>query len=90
MARLVGIQRGGDNVFATVSWRPDEVLLGSDHADFSFRASVLVEADRVVLSTVVQLLNRRGRAYSALVRRIHPWMMRDMLALAAREMAVAS
>ena len=90
VVRMVGVERGGDHVFATVSWRPDEVLIGTDQGHLGFRASVLVEPGRVVLSTVVQLRNRRGRAYSALVRRIHPWVVRGMLARAARKMAVAS
>jgi hypothetical protein len=76
-------------VFATVDWRPDEVLVGVDQGHLGFRASVLVEPGRVVLSTVVQVRNRRGRIYSAVVRRIHPWVARGMLARAARALAVA-
>ena len=90
VVRLVGIERGGGHVFATVYWRPDEVLVGTDQGHLGFRASVLVEPGRVVLSTVVQLRNRRGRVYSALVRRIHPWVVRGMLARAARKMALGS
>jgi hypothetical protein len=87
VARLLGIERGGSHVFATVNWRPSEVLLGTDQGHLSFRASVLVEPGRVVLSTVVHLHNRRGRAYSAFVRTIHPWVVRGMLARAARTIA---
>ena len=87
VVRLMGIERGGSHVFATVDWRPDEVLVGTDQGHLGFRASVLVEPDRVVLSTVVRLHNRRGRVYSALVRRIHPWVVRGMLARASRKMA---
>ncbi len=90
VVRLVGIERGGGHVFATVNWRPDEVLVGTDQGHLGFRASVLVEPGRVVLSTVVQLRNRRGRVYSALVRRIHPWVVRGMLARASRKMAGTS
>ena len=43
---------------------------------------MLVQPDRVVVSTIVEVRNRRGRAYSALVRRIHPWVVRTMLARA--------
>ena len=88
--RLVGIEPGGSHVFATVNWRPDEVLVGTDQGHLGFRASVLVEPCRVVLSTVVQLRNRRGRVYSALVRRIHPWVVRGMLARASRKMGGTS
>ena len=89
VVRLVGIERGGSHAFDTVSWNADEVLLGVDQRHLSFRASVLLEPTRVVLSTVVQVHNGRGRVYSALVRRIHPVVVRTMLARAARTMAVA-
>ena len=69
---------------------PDEVLLGADQSHLGFRASVLVERDRVVLSTVVELHNRRGRAYFALVRRLHPLVVRGMLARAAKKMAASA
>lgn len=90
VVQLMGIERGGSHVFAAVDSRPDEVLVGTDQGHLGFRASVLVEPDRVVLSTVVRLHNRRGRAYSALVRRIHPWVVRGMLARASRKMAGTS
>jgi len=84
---MVGIERGGHHVFDTVSWSPTEVLLGTDQGHLGFRASVLVEPGRVVVSTVVEVRNRRGLAYSAVVRRIHPFVVRGMLARAARMMA---
>jgi len=87
LVRGVGIERGGRHVFATVARTEHEVLVGADQAHLGFRASVLVEPDRVVLSTVVELRNRRGRAYFALVRRLHPLVVRGMLARAARTMA---
>ena len=90
LVRMVGIERGGRHVFATTDRRPGEVLIGTDQGHLGFRASVLVEPGRVVLSTVVQVHNGRGRAYSALVRRIHPWVVRAMLARAARKMSVTS
>ena len=87
LVRAVGIERGGSHVFDTVSRTDNEVLLGADQAHLGFRASVLVEADRVVISTVVELHNRRGRAYFAVVRRLHPIVVRGMLARAAKQMA---
>jgi len=87
LVRAVGIERGDPHVFDTVSWNPREVLLGTDQEHLAFRASVLVEADRVVLSTVVDVRNRRGRAYSALVRRVHPFVVRTLLSRAGRAMA---
>jgi hypothetical protein len=90
LVRAVGIERGGSHVFDTVSRTDHEVLLGADQQHLGFRASVLVEADRVVLSTVVELHNRRGRAYFAIVRRLHPIVVRGMLARAAKKMAASA
>ena len=87
LVRGMGIERAGSNVFTTVSRTDHEVLLGVDQHHLGFRASVLVEPDRVVLSTVVELHNRRGRAYFALVRRLHPLVVRRMLARAAKQIA---
>ncbi len=83
---LVGIDRGRPTTFDTVARTRDEVLLGTDERHLSFRSSVLVSADRVVLSTVVQVHNRRGRAYSALVRAVHPLVVRAVLGRAAHHL----
>ena len=90
LVRAIGIERGGRHVFTTVSRTDNEVLLGVDQAHLGFRASVLVELDRVVVSTLVELHNRRGRAYFALVRRLHPLVVRGMLTRAAKKMAVSA
>ncbi len=87
LVRAVGIEQGGEHAFDTVSRTADEVLLGVDQRHLSFRASVLIERDRVVLTTLVQLRNRRGAAYFALVRRVHPIIVRSVLARAGRVMA---
>jgi len=87
LVKLVGIERGGAHVFDTLSRTENEVLLGADQEHLGFRASVLTESDRVVLSTLVQLRNRRGRAYFAVVRLVHPWVVRAMLARAAGKLA---
>ena len=90
LVRGVGIERGGSHVFDTVARTEHEVLLGADQEHLGFRASVLVDVDRVVLSTVVELHNRRGRVYFAIVRRLHPIVVRGMLARAAKKMAVSA
>jgi hypothetical protein len=90
LVRAVGIERGGRHVFTTVSRTDDEVLLGVDQSHLGFRASVLVDHDRVVVSTLVELHNRRGRAYFALVRRLHPLVVRGMLTRAAKKMAASA
>ena len=86
LVRLCGIEPGTRRAFDLVAWSPDEVLVGIDQRHLAFRASVLVQPDRVVVSTVVEVRNRRGRAYSAVVRRIHPWVLRTMLARAVDAM----
>ncbi len=84
---LVGIARGDDSSFATLRRVDDEVLLGTDERHLDFRASVRREPDRVVLTTVVTLHNARGRGYFALVRPVHPMIVRAMLTRAARRLA---
>jgi hypothetical protein len=87
---LVGIDRSGAGAFATLARTEDEVLLGTDANHLDFRASVRREPDRVVLSTVVGLHNRRGRLYSALVRPVHPIVVRAMLNRASRRLSGAA
>jgi len=87
LVRAVGIERAGEHVFDTVSRTADEVVLGVDQSHLGFRASVLVERDRVVVTTIVKFHNRRGAAYFAIVRRLHPLIVRSMLARAARALA---
>lgn len=89
LVRLVGIERSGGAAFDTIERTDDEVLLGIDQGHLDFRASVRREPGRVVLSTVVQVHNRRGRAYSALVRRVHPAVVRSALSRAAARLQAA-
>jgi hypothetical protein len=42
------------------------------------------------VSTIVEVRNRRGRAYSALVRRVHPFVVRSTLARAVRKLEVTA
>jgi hypothetical protein len=84
---LVGIDRAGRGAFDTLAFTDDEVLLGSDANHLDFRVSVRREPDRVLLTTAVLLHNRRGRAYSALVRPVHPIVVRAMLNRAVRKLS---
>lgn len=86
---LVGIARSEPATFAVLDRRDDELLLGSDADHLDFRGSVLVEPDRVVLSTVVRLHNARGRAYFVPVRLVHPVAVRAMLTRAAHRLSRA-
>ena len=83
LVRLVGIDRAGPGAFDPVARTDDEVLLGIDQNHLGFRASVLCQSDRVVVSTVVHLHNRRGRFYWLIVRPLHPAVVRAMLRRAA-------
>lgn len=84
---LVGIDRSTPDPFTVVAQNDNEVLLGTDAGHLDFRASVRREPTQIVLTTVVQLHNRRGRAYFAPVRRIHPVVVRAMLNRAALRLA---
>jgi hypothetical protein len=86
LVRLVGIDMAGRRAFDAVARTDDEVLLGIDQGHLGFRASVLCEPERVVVSTVVNLHNRRGRFYWLIVRRVHPAVVRAMLRRAAARM----
>jgi hypothetical protein len=83
------IEAGDHHAFDTLDRRRDEVLLGIDQRHLNFRASVLLSRDRVVVSTVVAVHNRRGVAYSSLVRQVHPWVVRSLLARAVQRLTPA-
>lgn len=84
---LVGITHTDESSFDIVASTTDEVLFGSDDSHLDFRGSVLVEPERVVLSSVVQIHGARGRAYFATVKLVHPALVRMMLTNAARRLS---
>lgn len=86
LAPLIGVERGDKSAFATVATGPDEVLLGTDADHLDFRASVLVRDSSVVLTTVVQVHNLKGRIYMAVVWPLHPLVVRRMMRRAARRL----
>lgn len=85
---LIGVERADATAFATVARTDREVLLGVDASHLGFRASVLVEPDEdgstVTVSTVAAVRTRAGRAYLAVVRLVHPVVIRAMVRRAAR------
>lgn len=86
VAGLVGLDRAEPrHVFAERARTADEVLLGGDGRHFDLRISVYVEPGAVVCSTLTRARTRRGRAYLALVGRVHPVVVRAMLARAGRD-----
>lgn len=68
--------------FAPLDARDDEVLFGADTRHFDLRISLFVDAESVVCSTLARPRTRRGRAYLAVVSRVHPLVVRTMLARA--------
>lgn len=67
----------------------DEILLGEDTKHLAYRAGLLVEsADRitVTVTTVVDLRSPAGRAYFAVVRAFHPFVVRLLLRRAAQRL----
>jgi hypothetical protein len=87
---LIGIEREDASAFDTLARTDDEVLLGTDSSHLDFRVSVRREPDRVVVSTAVRLHNRRGRTYFAVVRPVHPTVVRAMLNRAVRRLSGSS
>jgi hypothetical protein len=87
LGRLVGIERGDRSAFAVTERTDNEALLGIDAKHLDFRASLLVDRRRVTLATVAQLHNARGRLYMAIVKRVHPAIVRSMLAQGSRRLA---
>lgn len=84
LARPAGIQRQTKRqAFKTYAETADEVILGSDADHLDFRVGIRREEHRVVVTTVVQVHNRRGRAYWFLVGPLHPAVIRSMLRRAA-------
>lgn len=90
---LVGIERSDGTLFAPVAAHGGEVLVGRDAGHLGFRVSLLVEPDGrgvVTVSTVAQTFNRRGRAYLAVVRLVHPRVVRAMVRRGSRRLALAT
>jgi len=86
---LAGIERAGRSAFAVRTRTDTQALLGVDAGHLDFRAVVSVDPARVVLTTLVRRHNRRGRAYFALVRRLHPAIVTAMLTRAATRLSRA-
>jgi len=71
--------RGG---FPVLAREEREILLGMDDKHLDFRVSVRVEAGTLIVATRVRLRNRLGRVYFAPVKRVHPIVVRAMMARA--------
>jgi hypothetical protein len=87
LVRFIGMEPSGHSAFDTTARTDDEVLLGADDHHLDFRASVLIGATNVTLTTVARVHNRRGRLYMAIVKHVHPVIVRSMLHRALRRLA---
>ncbi|MET9950794.1 DUF2867 domain-containing protein [Streptomyces sp. NPDC006339] len=76
--------------FAERGAQGPELMLGEDAFHLDFRGSLVVDDESVTLATAVRLHNTYGRAYFAVVRRIHPYAVRRMLRRAHRRIALAT
>jgi hypothetical protein len=84
----LGIEQGDDSAFDTITRNEREVLLGTDAGHLDFRAGVLVDPDTdgttITVATLAATRSRAGRAYLAVVRLVHPLVVRAMLRHAGR------
>ncbi|AEV85420.1 hypothetical protein ACWT_4400 [Actinoplanes sp. SE50] len=91
LVTLVGIAPDDGSAFDTLTRTDREVLLGTDADHLAFRAALRVEPDAdgttVTVATLAATRSRAGRAYLAVVRRVHPLVVRTMLRHAARTVA---
>lgn len=87
LAPLIGVERADPRSAFAIQSRDDrEVLLGSDASHLDFRASILVGAGTLTVSTVVRIHNRSGRLYMAVVRLFHPAVVRRMIRRSLRQL----
>ena len=84
---LVGIERGGRSSFDVAAASDTEVLVSTPAAHLDFHASVLVEEQAVTLSTLARAHHARGRFYLAIVRVVHPVVIRSMLRRALADLS---
>jgi Protein of unknown function (DUF2867) len=89
-ARLAGLQTAtpahGERLVPighVYAVRDEELLWGMDDEHLDFRSSFLVRDGVATIGTVVQLHNRLGRAYFAVVKPFHRQIVRRMLRGAA-------
>jgi hypothetical protein len=88
--RAVGIPPATRHAFDTISVEGNTLVLGQDDQHLDFRASIVVDDATVSMATTATTKNRRGRLYLAVVRLVHPLVVRSMLARAQRSVSAAS
>lgn len=88
LAPLIGVERADRHAFDTLDRAGRELLLGADAGHLDFRCSVLVAEDTVTLGTAARCKSPAGRLYLAVVRVVHPVVVRAMLARASRQLGL--
>lgn len=75
---------GRVGMFPVLDESPDSALLGLDDRHLDFRVLVAVAGAQVTVTTAVRTHNALGRAYLAVVKPFHRFIVPRMLARAAR------
>lgn len=88
--RAVGVPPATRHAFDTISVEGNTLVLGQDDRHLDFRASIVVDDDTMTVATTATTKNRRGRLYLAVVRLVHPFVVRSMLAHAQRSVNAES
>jgi hypothetical protein len=89
LVRFVGVPPATRHAFDTVSVAGNELVLGQNDRHLDFRASIVVDDRLVTVATTAVTKNRRGRLYLGVVRAVHPFVVRSMLARAQRSLSRA-
>lgn len=78
---LIGVPRGGRDIFAVSRVEDGEALISVDDRHLDFRAAVAIDTETrlVRVTTVVRLKGWRGRVYFAPVSVVHPVVVQSML-----------
>ncbi|MFF4355408.1 hypothetical protein [Streptomyces sp. NPDC001604] len=86
-AAWTGILR---KAFPVAAREDDEVLMEVSAGGLDAWASILIDADHVVLCSSVRTNSWRSRLYWGVVKRVHPFMARLMMVRTHRRLALAA
>ncbi|GAA3394776.1 DUF2867 domain-containing protein [Cryptosporangium minutisporangium] len=76
---LLGIERAPRDTFRPSALTERTATIDADANHLVFRAELVVDDRNVTVATLARAHNRRGRAYLAVVERVHPLVIRAML-----------
>lgn len=88
IARIAGLhlarEDGVAQRFPTLASSEEEIITGDDDSHLSFRVSTRRHQGHMVITTTVTIGNRLGRLYWAVVRLVHPLVVRSSLKVMRR------